>query len=246
MNLPDRLEDSRGFSGAHTLFGGGRPQRGPLWNGMHIPHANTLAVTVFANLLPLAGVLLLGWDIYVLLIFYWCETAIIGFWTVITVALHRGEVTWSFDGPTKREGQVPWAIAIFLALHAGFFMAVHLFLLSALYGNAWPGSLRSPLAFFETFVIDQRLWPMLALVFVHQAMVFVEVRQAHSVVPSIVGLYMRIVVMQVVLIIGAWGVMLTGSGLFGLCLLVAGRAALDLFWPQVLKSVMSAMEANRK
>lgn len=205
---------------------------------MPIPSVNNPALVVLSNILPLLGVVLAGWDIYTLLIFYWLETGIIAFWTVMTMAFHKGLETWSFDGPAQRSNGLAAGGAAFVAVHAGFFMAIHLFLMSSLYGGDWPGHLRSPWIFLDTFVIGQKLWPMLALVFLHRAAMFWEDRRADSLTPQIVGLYTRIVVMQIVIIIGAWGAMLLGSGLFGLVLLVSMRAMLDLYWPQILAYVL--------
>jgi hypothetical protein len=205
---------------------------------MHMPRANNLALVVLSNILPLLGVLLAGWDIYTLLIFYWMETVIVAFWTVMTMAFHTGLETWTFDGPTQRNAGFSVGGPVLVFVHSGFFMAIHLHLMSALYGGDWPGHLRSPEVFLDTFLVGQKLWPMLALVFVHRAAIFWEERNAASLSPVIASLYMRIVVMQVVIIIGAWGVMLLGSGLFGLILLITMRAGLDLYWPTVLAYVL--------
>ncbi len=205
---------------------------------MHMPRANTLALVVLSNILPLLGVLLAGWDIYTLLVFYWMETAIVAFWTVLTIAFHEGKETWTLDGFGRRTAGLAGAGAAFIAVHAGFFMSIHLFLMSALYGGDWLEHLKSPLVFLETFLIGQNLWPMLALVFVHRAAIFWEDRKQQSTAPVIVSLYMRIVVMQVVIVIGAWGAMLLDSGWFGLILLVAMRTALDLRWPDILAYVL--------
>ncbi len=209
---------------------------------MNLPPANTLAFVVLSNVLPLLGVLLAGWDIYTLLIFYWMETVVIAFWTVLTIAFHKGEETWTLDGFRRRTGGLASVGAGFIAVHAGFFMAIHLFLMSVLYGDEWPGHLGSAPIFLETFLVGQNLWPMLALIFLHRAAIFREDRKDASVAPVIVSLYMRIVVMQVVIIFGAWGAMLLGSGWFGLILLVAMRTMLDLRWPAILAYVLRMTE----
>src|SRR5262249_55153884 len=41
---------------------------------------------IAANALPLVGVLYWGWDVFVLLVLYWMETAIIGFWMIVQIA----------------------------------------------------------------------------------------------------------------------------------------------------------------
>ena len=46
--------------------------------------------TIAVNLLHILGVLLAGWDIHNLLITYWGETLVIGFWAVVTITRWRG------------------------------------------------------------------------------------------------------------------------------------------------------------
>jgi len=53
--------------------------------GARLLHPSTL-ILLGANLLPLAGVLFWSWDAFVLLMLYWLETAVIGFWTIVRVA----------------------------------------------------------------------------------------------------------------------------------------------------------------
>lgn len=206
----------------------------------------SLVLTVLGNLLPLLGVLFAKWDIYTLLIYYWCETGIIGFWTVVTISLHEGDEGRSLDGATPRNATNSTTSALFITLHAGFFMAIHLFLMSSLYGEAWPGHLTSPQVFIETFLVEQNLWPMLAVVFLQRAAIVWQERHAPSIRPAIAGLYLRIIVMQVVIIIGSWGVLLLDTGLFGLMLLVLMKTLLDFYWPRVINYAVATMRMAPK
>ena len=47
------------------------------------------ALLLLANLYPLLGVMLWGWDAFLLLMLYWMETVIVAFWTVVRVARWR-------------------------------------------------------------------------------------------------------------------------------------------------------------
>ena len=47
--------------------------------------APSVLILVAANLLPIVGVVFWGWDAFVLLMLYWLETAVIGFWTIVRV-----------------------------------------------------------------------------------------------------------------------------------------------------------------
>jgi len=192
-----------------------------------------LVLTILANALPLIGVLLVGWDIYTLLVYYWCETLIVGFWTVVTIALHRDTDTEGRWRPEWR-GKGGAAPALTVTLHAGFFMAIHLFLMNSLYGDRWPGHLDSIQVFVATFLVGQNLWPMLGGTFLQRGLIFWGDYRANSVTPATIGLYLRIIVMQVVIIFGSLGVLLAGSGLLGVLLLVAMKTVLDLYWPRLV------------
>lgn len=199
-----------------------------------------VSLTILGNLLPVAGVLFLGWDIYTLLVYYWCETLIVGFWTALSIALQGREVGGGSENTIEGRRTGSSKAAILLALHAGFFIAVHLLLMSTLYGQDWPGHLDSPLVFVETFIVGQGLWPMLAVTFLQRAATFWERRGGESRAPAVVELYVRIAVIQFVVILGAWGVMLLDNGLIGLALLVAMKTMLDLYWPKVFAWIVNS------
>jgi hypothetical protein len=69
------------------------------------------AALVLANLVPLAGVLFLGWDALALLLLYWLENLVIGAFTLLRM-LRAGGV--------KALG-----LGAFFAFHYGFFCAIH-------------------------------------------------------------------------------------------------------------------------
>lgn len=52
-----------------------------------------------ANTIPLGGLLFLGWDVSALLVVYWSENIVIGFYTVLKMALARGGGTFGDGGP---------------------------------------------------------------------------------------------------------------------------------------------------
>lgn len=201
--------------------------------------ANGVASTIAGNILPIIGVLFAGWDIYTLLIAYWCETLIIGFWTIITAALHDDDETgWTSPGmPARRSIFSPTNPGLIL-FQTGFMLALHLFLMSRLYGNAWPGHLQSVSTFIETFLIGQAIWPALAFLFLQRAAMFWQNRNAPTTLPTVADLYLRVTVMQIVIIFGAGGVMLTGSGMLGLVLLAGLKTLLDLRSPRMVAWVV--------
>jgi len=48
---------------------------------------------VVANLIPLVGVVLFGWSLWTILVLYWVENGIVGFWTVPRILLAQGSTT---------------------------------------------------------------------------------------------------------------------------------------------------------
>ena len=47
---------------------------------------------VAANLIPLVGVLLFGWSLWTILVLYWVENGIVGFWNVPRIFLAQGSI----------------------------------------------------------------------------------------------------------------------------------------------------------
>ena len=77
-----------------------------------LPLASALALLA-ANLVPLAGVLLWGWKLHEVIVLFWAESAVIGFYTLLKMAV-VGKWLAIFAG-------------VFFAGHFGGFMAIHFF-----------------------------------------------------------------------------------------------------------------------
>ncbi len=201
-----------------------------------------------ANLVPLVGVIMWGWDAFVLLMLYWLETAIIAFWTIVRVATMPASALADLQIESKGSRPAsPFGLAAFLTLHAGIFMAVHFLFLWALFAGQWADRIHGVRAFVDQMVIGTDLWvPLLVLFVVRGAfMLFDAVKpwlwrrlglvertpaenQMLGPGESIVfGLYIRIVVMQVTIIFGAWFAMLAG-GAGALTFLILVKTAVDV------------------
>jgi hypothetical protein len=184
--------------------------------------ANLILLAV--NLVPLIGVMAWGWDAFVLLMLYWLETAVIAFWTVLRIAtmpkVALGDITFSGTDKTP----APLALAAFFTVHAGIFMLVHFLFLWELFSGEWSRKIRGIGAFFDEMVIGTGLWvPLLALFIGRGVLLLFDTvkpwlwRKLRLVTRSsgqpqstlgpgaslLFGLYIRIVVMQVTIIIGA-------------------------------------------
>ncbi len=82
---------------------------------------------VVANLVPAFGVVFLGWDALGLVLLYWMENIITGFFTVWKISLSRG----GKDFRAARRFFIP-----FFLLHYGGFCAAHLLVACAALGHA--------------------------------------------------------------------------------------------------------------
>jgi hypothetical protein len=187
-------------------------------------------ILITINLTPIAGVVWWGWDAFVLLMLYWLETAIIAFWTVVRIAATPQVALSDLHLHGSRRPPSPLGVAAFILLHAGIFMTVHLFLLWGFFAGSWSRRVHGIRDFIDQIVIESGLWaPLLALFIGHGALTLFDLVRP-KVCPRLVsaaetrgdgkeqglsivfGLYSRIVVMQVTIILGAWVALLSGVG----------------------------------
>jgi hypothetical protein len=90
-------------------------RRGPRLLGVA---AVPLLSLVVANLVPLAGVLVFGWDLRGVMLLYWFENAVVALWAIVRMLV------------VGRATALP--MIIFFCLHFGMFMFVHLVFVYAL------------------------------------------------------------------------------------------------------------------
>jgi hypothetical protein len=98
-------------------------------------HPWAVAALVAVNLIPLAGVLLLGWRLSDLMLLYWLENGIIGGFTVLKILTSRApaEAPGSLRSQvvvTGPRGSLPHQLgavgtAVFFTFHYGLFWTVH-------------------------------------------------------------------------------------------------------------------------
>jgi hypothetical protein len=216
-----------------------------MWRRLLYPSS---LILIGANLVPLIGVAAWGWDAFVLLMLYWLETAVIAFWVVMRVATMPAGALDELqfrDASGKRIGS-PIGMALFFTLHAGIFMFVHFLFLWDLFSGEWSRKIRGVGAFIDQMIVGTGLWvPLLALFIVRGALMLfdsLEPRLRHmfglvakapersALGPGetiVFGLYVRIFVMQVTILLGAW-IALTAGTSGALVFLIAVKTAIDL------------------
>jgi uncharacterized protein DUF6498 len=207
---------------------------GPLRPG-YLLYPSTVFL-IAADLFPLAGIAFWHWDTFLLLMLYWMDTAVIAFWTIARVAMTppEGLNSLRISSAGGQSTNAPWAVAAFFVLHCGIFMGVHFMFLWILFSDAWARRIHGPADFVRQIIVDSRLWLPLAGLMLSRGVSFLfhvvrpelleRIERAlfprHPVrvhVPpggvgsEIAMLYVRVVLMQIAIILGAFLAMLLGS-----------------------------------
>jgi hypothetical protein len=136
---------------------------------------------VFRNLFALAGnlfqvygVLYWGWDMFQILMLYWMETGIIGFWALLRLAvLPQGML-----GDMTVNGRVVTATnTLLLQLFVPFVaisMAGHLLILWVVFSGASAAGVHGPVSFASKFIIASGAWQPLLFTLLAGAFGFYE------------------------------------------------------------------------
>ncbi len=175
---------------------------------------------VAANIVPLVGVLLFGWDLPAIMVLFWAESAVIAFYTILKMIL---------VGKFFAILAVPFFIGHFGAFMVVHFLLIYAFFLHGLGAGPEPG-------FGEVLrtVFVPIGAPIAALFISHGISFFTNFlgrrEYAGASLSKLMNApYSRIVVMQVTLIFGGWIVLLLKTPVGALVLLVAMKTAAD-FW----------------
>jgi hypothetical protein len=156
---------------------------------------------IAANAVPVVGTVFLGWSLADVMVLYWAESAVIGFFNLCKIAVIGRWLAW-FAGP-------------FFAGHFGGFMAVHFLFIYSLFVEG-PRSLSAGnLAEVGQLFLD--LWPALAALFLSHAYSFfanfIGRREylGRTVQTQMTEPYTRIVFMHLTLIFGGFLTLLLGE-----------------------------------
>lgn len=219
---PERPEIVGSASTAGSSPRRGTPEAAVDGSGARPPSWLSASVVslVVANAVPLLGVLWLGWDLDQIMILFWAENGVIGFYSLLRLVLVSG----------------PAAIVLgpFFAFHFGAFMAGHFLFIFALFveeGTDFPagsaltalGPLLAPLA------------PALAALFVSHGVSFVtnflrnREFEGRSASEQMAEPYRRVVILHVTIIFGGWIILTLGTPLWALLLLVVLKTGTDLW-----------------
>lgn len=187
---------------------------------------------VAANLMPLAGVLFWGWDAFLLLILYWMETVVIAFWTLVRMARPDEPDLPGRASVLGVARRIAWPVfrALLLSVNVSVFIAAHLAFLWVLFSGPWGERTGGLEPFLRHALFREGLWlPLLIMFLARGAFFFVPIltrllprlcrivgldadqESEPRAETLLAGLYARIAVMQITIIIGGWFAMLIGS-----------------------------------
>ena len=122
--------------------------------------APSVVMLIAVNLLPLYGVLFWGWDLYSLMILYWMETGVIGFFAILQMALLAG---W-----------FALFLVPFFIVHFGGFMLGHFLFLTLFFGPAGgTRELEKVPEMVLALLVKQGLWIALAALAISHLVSFI-------------------------------------------------------------------------
>ena len=199
-------------------------------------------VLILVNLLPMAGVLFLGWDAGIIVLLYWMENLVVGLFSILRIAFARSEPSVAHLGKLF--------IIPFFCIHFGGFCAVHglflsmFFKLGASTASVFPETTwAGPLVFLQllgSVVVNlwrglpQGMgWAVLALVashglsFVRNYLLGGEYEDA-TVGQQMMRPYKRIAILHVTILAGGVPVVLLGSPVPLVLLLILIKAGIDV------------------
>ncbi len=189
---------------------------------------------IIANIIPLLGVVLLNWSIFVLLFVYWLENVVIGIYNILK--LLRCQVDWkkvdlkitpAFLGIARV--LVKFFIILFFIFHFGVFTLVHgifLFVLFSVPDLAHVGLVQ------DVFLNDAILMFIVLMishgVSYYQNFLGKKEYKSLNIIEIYKAPYSRIFVMHFVILLGAFLSVLFGTPLLLLILLVILKTVVDL------------------
>lgn len=175
-------------------------------------------ILILANLVPVFGALYFDWNLTSVLLIYWAESAVVGFYNFCKIIVIGGRSSVFHGG--------------FFVVHFGIFMTIHFMFLHEIFIRETDSGLSvSPQDAILLFI---NLWPALAALFISHGFSFFQNflgRKEYinrTVKEQMMEPYHRIVFMQVVIIIGATLTMLIGDSTAVLLLAIIAKIVVDV------------------
>ena len=179
----------------------------------------SLTILVLANLVPLVGVVFLEWDVFSIVIVFWCENVIIGLFSILELMLASEP---SRSSHARKAFLVP-----FFTFHYGMFCLAHGVFVFVLFGSA--AQKDNPV-----FAVAGVLWGVIGYA-VDRGTAFLKgyIERRRHLQPGFrafaVPPYERIIILHVTIIGGGCLVQWIGSPVPALVLLIVLKTGLDIY-----------------
>lgn len=190
-----------------------------------VPKTPSETVLLLANLLPLAGIVFLGWRVFDVIMLFWLENVMIGIMNIMKILL--------VSVREKKPGGL--FTAIFFTVHYGMFAFAHgVFVFSLFGGLPEKEGGASPEALLEkTFSIEGIAWIALGLFASHfYSFLSNFVRGGEmdrATTKSLMAApYGRVVILHITILLGGLAAQATGNSQWAVILLAAGKTMLDM------------------
>lgn len=188
---------------------------------------------VASNVIPVIGIAFLGWEPAYIIVLYWAESVIIGIFNVLMM------LSSGFFSTSNEFRPLGIFMGVFLSafftVHYGLFMTVHALFISVLFLHGTSGGLESSTtSFFGDLFSPSQYLPALLFIFASHLYYFLAyfVRQkwyCHNEPQTLMARpYVRVVIMQVTIIFGAFIMMATGWHIGPIIVWVAAKTIADL------------------
>ena len=180
------------------------------------PGKTSLYLLVAANLVPLAGVILFDWQVADIMLLFWFESAIIGFFNILKMFRIAGAAAIFYS--------------LFFLIHFGGFMTVHLLFIFGLFIEDGNRSATLP----EVVQAFASLWPGVVALFISHGFSFREnfLRRREylklTLSEQMSKPYARVVVMHLTIILGGFMMLALKLQSGALVLLVLLKIGVDL------------------
>jgi hypothetical protein len=190
-------------------------------------------VLVVANAIPLVGVLFFGWSLWTILVLYWLENGIVGFWNICRILVARNSFLPGLPVmPSGFASAGRIAIATFFSFHYGIFWLVHGLFVFLLPMFAGLGSAIGSSPFGQVVWSSVALGGVALFVSHGASFVFNYLGRGEYLRMSPVGLlfapYGRVVVLHLTILFGAFFAVFLGAPIALLVILVVLKTVLDL------------------
>ena len=187
----------------------------------------TVIGILVANLVPLVGVLIGGWDLFPVLFLYWVENVIVGLFNVLRmlVAVPDKPALWL----------VKLFVIPFFCIHYGMFTFIHGIFVLGFFGGGFKGQagFPTPVTFLER-ITSENLWWAVSAIFASHAFSFVRnylmKGEFRTISPDLLMArpYGRVVILHVVVLFGGFLVMVLHAPNAVIALLVVLKIVLDI------------------